>query len=215
VREGEILQDRFKIVPKRGAPTSEGLPDKYSSLVSIYKRGHHVERCSIEKLNAHFRKYRVSDLTVEDAEKYKTKRSRSVRPADINRGPTLAKHMLAKAVEWKMIVDNPFRGVRNLDVPKRDERVLSADEEVKLLAACDQVLSRLLRPLVVLALNTGMRRGELLGLEWSRVDLDERTIRVLNAKSEAGRRVIPHECCGSFVAFRSCENGNLALGISQ
>jgi integrase len=215
VREGEILQGRFKIVAKRGAPTFEILADKYLSLVSIHKRGHHVERYIIKTLKAHFGKYRVSDLTVEDAEKYKTKRSRSVRPADINRGPTLAKHMLAKAVEWKMIVDNPFRGVRNLDVPKRDERVLSADEEVKLLAACDQVLSRLLRPLVVLALNTGMRRGELLGLEWSRVDLDERTIRVLNAKSEAGRRVIPHECCGSFVAFRSCENGNLALGISQ
>lgn len=90
-----------------------------------------------------------------------------------------------------MIADNPFRGVRNLEVPKRVERVLSADEEVKLLAACDRVRSRSLRPLVVLALNTGMRRGELLGLEWSQVDLDQRTIRILNAKSEAGRRVIP------------------------
>ena len=191
VREGEILQGRFKIVPKRGAVTFEVLADKYSSLVSIHKRGHHVERYIIKTLKAHFGKNRVSDLTVEDAEKYKTKRSQSVRPATVNRGLTLAKHMLAKAVEWKMIADNPFRGVRNLDVPKRDERVLSADEEVKLLAGCNQVRSRLLRSLVVLALNTGMRRGELLGLEWSRVDLDQRTIRILNAKSEAGRRVIP------------------------
>ena len=191
VREGEILQGRFKIVPKRGAPTFEILADKYSSLVSIHKRGHHVERFILKTLNAYFGKYRISDLTVEDAEKYKTKRSQSVKPATINRGLTLAKHMLAKAVEWEMIADNPFRGVRNLEVPKRDERVLSADEEVKLFAACDQVRSRLLRPLVVLALHSGLRRGELLGLEWSRVDLDQRTIRILNAKSEAGRRVIP------------------------
>jgi integrase len=191
VREGEILQGRFKIVPKRGAPTFEILADKYSSLVSIHKRGHHGERYLIKALKDHFGKYRVSDLTVEDAEKYKTKRSQSLRPATVNRRLTVAKHKLAKAVEWEMITENPFRGVRNLEVPKRDERVLSADEEVKLLAACDQVRSRLLHPLVMLALNTGMRRGELLGLEWSRVDLDQRTIRILNAKSEAGRRVIP------------------------
>jgi integrase len=165
VREGEILQGRFKIVPKRGAPTSDILADKYSDQVSVHKRGHHVERYIIKELKAYFGKYRVSDLTLEDAEKYKTKRSQSVRPATVNRGLTLAKHMLAKAVEWEMIADNPFRGVRNIDVPRRDERALSADEEVKLLAACDGVRSRLLRPLVVLALNTGMRRGELLGLE--------------------------------------------------
>jgi integrase len=191
VREGEILQGRFKIVPKRSAPTFESLADKYSDQISVHKRGHHVERYIIKELKVYFGTYRVSDLTLEDAEKYKTKRSQSVRPATVNRGLTLAKHILAKAVEWQMIADNPFRGVRNLEVPKRNERVLSADEEIKLLAACDQVRSRVLRPLVVLALHSGMRRGELLGLEWSRVDLDQRTIRVLNAKSEAGRRVIP------------------------
>jgi|SRR5665213_564284 len=191
VREGEILQGRFKIVPKRGAPTFEALANRYSDEISVFKRGHHVERYIIKELKAYFGKYRVSDLTLEDAEKYKTKRSQSVRPATVNRGLTLAKHMLAKAVEWKMITDNPFRGVRNLEVPDRDERVLSADEEIKLLAACDRVRSRLLRPLVILALNTGMRRGELLGLEWSRVDLDQHTIRILNAKSKAGKRIIP------------------------
>jgi integrase len=44
---------------------------------------------------------------------------------------------------------------------------------------------------VLLALNTGMRRGELLALECSRVDLDQRTIRIIKAKSSADNRVIP------------------------
>jgi integrase len=98
---------------------------------------------------------------------------------------------MTKAAEWRLIADNPFRGVRNLGVPKRDERVLSGDEEIKLLACCDQVRSRLLRPLILLALNTGMRRGELLALEWSRVNFAQRTIRIINAKSATGNRVIP------------------------
>jgi integrase len=191
IREAEIAQGKFKFVPKRGAPTFEVLADKYLELVSIHKRGHHVERYIIKTLRASFGKYRVSDLTAEDAEKYKTKRSRSVRPATINRELTLAKHMMTKAVEWKLIADNPFRGVHNLRVPKRVERVLLSDEEIKLLAACDGVRTRFLCPLVLLALGTGMRRGELLSLEWSRVDLNQRAIRIINAKSAAGDRVIP------------------------
>jgi integrase len=191
VRESEIAQGKFKLLPKRGTLTFEGLTEKYLMLVSVHKRGHHVERYIVRTLNAFFGKVRVHNLMAEDAEKYRAMRSGLVKPATFNRELTLAKHMLAKAVEWKIIADNPFRGVRNLTVPKLDVRVLSPDEEIKLLAACDQVRSRLLRPLVVLALNTGMRRGELLGLEWSRVDFEQRAIRIINAKSNAGNRVIP------------------------
>jgi integrase len=107
------------------------------------------------------------------------------------RWSTLAKHILVKGVEWKVIADNPFRGLRNLKVLKNVERVLAPDEEVKLLAACEGVRARYLRPVVVLALNTGMRRSELLSLEWSSVDLNQRTIRLINTKSETGERVIP------------------------
>jgi integrase len=86
---------------------------------------------------------------------------------------------------------NPFRGVRTLEVLKHVERVLTPDEEMKLLAACERVRARFLRPLIVLALNSGMLRGELFSLEWSRVDLKEQMIRLINTKSKAGDRVVP------------------------
>jgi integrase len=191
VRQAEVAQGKFKLLPKRGSPRFEAVSEKYLNLISIHKRGHSVEGYIVKTLNAFFGKSRVCNLTAEDAERYKAMRSPLVKPATINRELTLVKHILTKGVEWKLIAENPFRGVRNLNVPKHIERVLAQDEEVKLLAACDRVHSRFLRPLVVLALNTGMRRGELLSLEWSRVDLDERTIRIINAKSSAGDRVIP------------------------
>jgi integrase len=99
-------------------------------------------------------------------------------------------HMLTKAREWKLISDNPFRGVQ-ASVPKTDERVLGRDEETKLLAACDLMRTHFLRPVIVLALGTGMRRGELLSLEWSQVDPANRAICMVNAKSNAGSRTIP------------------------
>ena len=130
VRESEIAQGKFKLLPKRGALTFESLTEKYLELVSVHKRGHHVEKYIMKTLNAFFGKSRVYNLTAEDAEKYKAMRSKSVKPATINRELTLAKHTLVKAVEWKVIADNPFRGLRNLKVLKNVERVLGPDEEL-------------------------------------------------------------------------------------
>ena len=191
VRQSEIAQGNFKFAPKTGIPTFAEFADKYLELVSIHKRGHKVEGYIIQTLKTVFGRLRLSDLTSEDAEKFKAARTRQVRPATVNRELTVAKHILSKAAEWKLIQNNPFRGVRNLRVSKCSERVLQHDEENKLLHACDRVRSLHLRPVVVMALNTGMRRGELLSLEWAQVDLVERKIRVLNAKSSSGERVIP------------------------
>jgi integrase len=191
IRLAEIAQGKFKIISKRGAMTFDGLADKYRELVSVHKRSHHIEKYIIKTLVASFGDLRVFDLSAEDAERFKAVRSKFVKPATVNRELTVAKHMLTKAVEWELILDNPFRRVRSLSVPRCTERVLDYDEEIKLLVACDRVRSRFLRPLVLLALHTGMRRGELLSLEWSRIDFEQRTIRIINAKSSAGTRIIP------------------------
>ena len=76
-------------------------------------------------------------------------------------------------------------------VPKRTERVLTKDEEVQLLAACDQVRTPNLRHSVSIALNTGMRKGEIYGLRWERVDFQNRSITILNGKTEDSDRRIP------------------------
>ena len=138
-----------------------------------------------------FGKRRISDLTAIDAETYKTNRARKVRPASVNREMTVLKHMFSKAVEWRLLPTNPFRGVRSLRVPSRIERILGVDEESRLLAACTSVRSRFLRSVLVLALNTGMRRGELLPLKWDQIDLIQGRIRILDAKTNSSKRSIP------------------------
>jgi integrase len=60
-----------------------------------------------------------------------------------------------------------------------------------LLTACGHIRSQFLKRVIILALNTGMRRGELLSLECSQVDLANRGIHIVNAKSSSGELLIP------------------------
>src|ERR1700693_3467970 len=71
IRLAEIEQGKFKIMPKRGAMTFDGLADKYRELISVHKRGHQVEKYILATLTASFGNLRVFDLSAEDAERYK------------------------------------------------------------------------------------------------------------------------------------------------
>lgn len=91
--------------------------------------------------------------------------SNAIKPATVNRELDVFKSVLSKAVEWGKLLDSPARRVKRLRVDNRSTRVLSADEEQRLMAARHGKF----RPLVTLALLTGARRGELLNLQWEHV----------------------------------------------
>ena len=86
--------------------------------------------------------------------------AKPIRPATVNRELDGLKSILAKAVEWGKLIENPARGVKRLRVDNRRTRILSDAEQKSLLEACP----RKLRAIVTLALITGARIGELLTL---------------------------------------------------
>lgn len=112
-------------------------------------------------------------------------------PATVNRYMTSLSHAFTLAVrEWEWMGENPLRRVRALEEPRGRVRVLSDDERERLLQACRKAPDRRLYPLVVLALSTGARRGELLKLRWEDVDL-ERGVAVLHQTKNKERRALP------------------------
>ena len=94
--------------------------------------------------------------------------------------------------EWGFGIENPVSLVRKPAAPQGRNRILSPAEEVKLLDALEPVgrRNRWMLALVKLALETAMRRGELLALHWHDVSLTNRTA-VLHLTKNSERRVVP------------------------
>jgi len=150
---------------------------------STYQRR---DRFSIDNLVSFLKGKYLFEITPEMIEKYKVGRLEKVTPASVNRELACFKHMYTKAIEWGYVKSNPAKGVKRLKEPPGRLRYLKPEEAEALLKACaDHV-----RPIVVTALNTGMRRSEILNLKWHQVDLKNRNIMVINAKNNESR-VIP------------------------
>jgi integrase len=92
--------------------------------------------------------------------------------------------------EWNIhLAQNPCKLVRRPSPPKGRTRRLEGNEEQMLLAAADKGRVSYLRPLIVLAVETGMRRGELLSLTWEHIDLDRRVAHLPLTKNGSSRDV--------------------------
>lgn len=98
--------------------------------------------------------------------------------ATVNRYLTTLQCVFSKAVvEWELLEVNPFFRVKKLQEPKGRVRYLTKEERQALLAECQNAKNSYLYPVVVVALSTGARKMEVLGLKWEDVDLqNERAI---------------------------------------
>jgi integrase len=114
--------------------------------------------------------------------------------ASVHRELALLRRMLNVAVREQWLLRNPFNLGESListaDEKKR-ERILTREEEIRLLNACDQPKCKHLRAIIICALDTGMRQGEILKLKWSDIDFDNGliTVRAFNTKTMKERTV--------------------------
>ncbi|QCT03326.1 integrase [Paenibacillus algicola] len=98
-----------------------------------------------------------------------------------------------RAVEWKVIKENPMNGVKKpKEKPVKEIQVYDEQDVKKLFAALEDERF-MFRVLVTLAISTGMRRGELVALEWKHIDLSSGTIKVVQSisiRDDKGKPVI-------------------------
>lgn len=98
--------------------------------------------------------------------------------------------LLIAVKEWEWMDENPVCKINKPKLPQGRIRFLNELEKNRLLEACKQSNSSSLYPIVVLALSTGMRKGEILTLTWDDIDLDREAI-LLQTTKNGERRLVP------------------------
>ncbi len=163
----------------------------------LHKRSVERDREIIKTLDRFFGSVLLHELTAHRIEQFKRdrlqgtwrahkqrqRRAQPVRPATVNRELDTLKSILSKAVEWGRLVESPARHIKRLRIDNRRTRILSMDEQRRLLQACQGKI----RAIVAMALFTGARIGELLTLRWDQCD--QREIVFLNTKNGKVRRL--------------------------
>jgi integrase len=175
---------------------------QYLEEVSPQKKGGHSERYRLNALMKDpIARIVVADLSGKIMAQWRDRRLKEVTGSTTNRDLNLISHVINVARrEWGMNVKNPVADIRRPPENRARNRRLSLSEEQRLLDAlvCPSrdELGRLtgpsnpwVRPLVIVAIETAMRRSELLALRWEHVELGQSFARLLDSKNGEARDV--------------------------
>ena len=110
---------------------------------------------------------------------------RSLKNSSINRYLEIMSKVFNLGVDNELVSNNPVAKVKKLLEDNHKIRFLTAEEEIRLF----KYLPEFLKPIVITALQTGMRRGEILTLKWSNIDFEFGFIELLQTKSGKARKI--------------------------
>ena len=164
----------------------------FKELVNRYMMHHKKSRdiYTIKRLLPVFGDLTLAEITSEMVAEYRNKRLQEVKPATVYQELSLMRRMFNVArKEWKWTTYNPVADV-SFSVGNKNarDRWLTHEEEQELLKHATNPWW--LRPLLITALHTGMRKGEILNLKWADVDFKRRCITVQKSKNGT-KRTIP------------------------
>lgn len=167
--------------------------DRYITEVSPRKRGETDEVIRLRAMKRlRFAKFSMAALTAKVVAEYRDERLKTCKANTVARDLGMLSSMINHCRrEWGIAITNPVSQIRKPSMPPGRDRVLSAEEKTQLLAALVPTGKRnpYIRPLAMLALETAMRRSELLGLRWEHVDLAKRVVFLPLTKNGTERNV--------------------------
>ena len=162
------------------------LLDRYEDEVSPLHKSHQVEKYRLKTLKRRLGDISITRLSPALLCKYRDTRLGTVSPASLKRELVILSSVINTAIkEWGInLQNNPVSMVSLPKIARGRDRRLEAGEEAKLLA-CSGELKRI----IIVALETGMRRGEILNIKRSHIDLAHQTLLIPITKTDTPRTI--------------------------
>ena len=160
------------------------LYDKYSK---IHKKDYVHDKSKIASFRGFFKNKNLEDFQAKDIEAYinflKVKKKYS--NATVNRYLAALSKMFNIAISNKLILFNPCKDVKKLKENNEKIRYLTPEEEKRLF----EELPERIKPIVITALQTGLRRSNILYLKWDSIDFDFRFIEILKQDNKGHKSI--------------------------
>jgi integrase len=195
-RQMEVRADRCELPsdPRALQEVTLGqLVERYRDTVSVKKRGYAAERVVLSAFLRHpLCRKRLSEIRPEDFACYRDQRLEVVGASTLKRQFAPLHNMFELARdEWELpLRENPLAKVRVKSPQQRRERRLKSGEMTKLVAATRSCRNSAILPIILFALETGMRRAEIINLRWEHVDREARSLLIPQAKN-GHARILP------------------------
>ncbi len=191
VHESEMIRGVF--IPKEEKETTTLCKalDRYSEEITPLKKGKSQESYRIKFWKEQDLAQRtLSSLQGSDFAKWRDNRLKEVEPATVLKELAIISHLYSVCQkDWGMDLVNPIKDIRKPKVSNSRERRFEDKEEGKLFEELNKSRSKVIKPLIELALETAMRQGELITTLWKFVDIKKSTLHIPDTKNGTSRNV--------------------------
>ncbi|HBH17914.1 MAG TPA: hypothetical protein DDX14_03055 [Cyanobacteria bacterium UBA9579] len=190
--KSDLLQGKYDLAENMGEILFDNLANEFIKYAEVnrisWKRSDaHI----IKTLKAFFNNRKLREITPFLVEKYRLSRIKEEKAnSTINKEVRLMRRMFNLAIDngWTNINPCTSKKVKPLREENKKERFFSFEEEQRLLSAC-YGSNAFLKPIIITALQTGMRKEEILSLKWSNVDLKNGYVTLLKTKNGKKRNI--------------------------
>ena len=193
--KASIREGRFFDIKKENRVTFNELLDVYIEKFNDTKFYHSTVKFFIPAIREYFGDRLLSEINYKLLEDFRDLRKKTpihhgTERSDrtVNVELSIIRQAFRKGIKWGMAETNPFEYADGLffKLNNRRERALTEEEVKTLIDVCPNYL----KPIVITAVLTGLRKGDILNLMWKDVDLERDLIRIVEAKTGKTRNII-------------------------
>ncbi len=213
-KEAQAIVDseRFKLRQELGGIRSKCENTKFTELTKLYKSHSlinkvrsHGDIAILNTIQAYFKDVKVCTITPSKVQNFISYliEERNLSPASVNKYRSVLRKMFNLGIDNGKCETNPVKKVKELRVNNTRTRVLSQEEEIRLYKTLNSFHKEFtkegkirniapykkIKRFITLALNSGMRKSEMIDLKWIDINEDFTIITVLNSKSGKSREI--------------------------